>query len=271
LKGNGIEIGALHHPLPVPPSARVTYVDRLPESDLRRHYPELSGEVFAPVTVIGNAHDLSAFSDESLDFVIANHLVEHLEDPIKALIEFHRVLRPDGVLYLALPDGRLTFDQDRQLTSLNHLLGEFRSGTQTNRRSHYLDWAVNVDKHSEPQAHAARLDEMDYSIHFHVWVPDTFLEFLLATKREAGLDFELAAYAPPESAEDNEFILILLKGMSRKLRLPPADNWLPNGQRANRWQRFRDSVRRSPAGPILRPVYRALRRGWQARLRAPTS
>ena len=43
LASYGIEIGALHHPLPVPPEARVRYVDRMPVSELRRQYPELAG------------------------------------------------------------------------------------------------------------------------------------------------------------------------------------------------------------------------------------
>jgi SAM-dependent methyltransferase len=259
LHGEGIEVGALHHPLAVPPAARVTYVDRLPEAELRRHYPELAAEPLAPITVIGNAEDLSAFADGSLDFVIANHLLEHLENPIRALSEFHRVLRRDGVLYLALPDPRITFDRDRQLTTLEHLLEEYRRGTRTTRHSHYLDWAVNVDKHPQAESHATRLDEMDYSIHFHVWLPDTFLDFLLAAEREAKLDFELAAFAPPESPEDNEFILILLKGRPRTLRLPPAAAWAsPNGAQ-NSWQHWRDRVKASPIGPLVRPIYRRLR------------
>jgi len=196
LKGSGIEVGALHHPLAVPADARVTYVDRMTESELRRHYPELEAEAFAPVTVIGNAEDLSAFTDGSLDFVIANHLLEHLEDPIRALREFHRVLRRDGVLYLALPDARVTFDRDRELTSIDHLIGEYRSGTAPNRRAHYRDWALSVDKHRDPEAHAARLDAMDYSIHFHVWLPDSFLDFLVEARREAKLEFYKGGLVP---------------------------------------------------------------------------
>jgi len=267
LKGTGIEIGALHHPLAVPATAHVTYVDRLPESELRRHYPELAGEPFAPVTMIGNAQDLSALSDGSVDFVIANHLLEHLEDPVAALVEFHRVLRQDGVLYLALPDPRVSFDRDRELTGVDHLLEEHRHGTAKNRREHYLDWATRVDKHPEPEAHAARLMAMDYSIHFHVWRPDTFLAFLVFAKQEAGLDLELAAFAPPESADDNEFILILLKGASSRLRLPGADG----EERADRLPGLRARLGRSWLGPILRPAYRRLRRGWSKGHRSATS
>jgi ubiquinone/menaquinone biosynthesis C-methylase UbiE len=61
---------------------------------------------FAPVSVIGDAHDLSAFADARVDFVIANHLLEHLEDPVRGLVEMCRVLRPRGVLYVALPHPR---------------------------------------------------------------------------------------------------------------------------------------------------------------------
>src|SRR5438132_9883786 len=255
-KGRGIDVGALHHPLAVPADARVTYVDRMTESELRRHYPELEAEAFAPVTVIGNAEDLSAFTDGSLDFVIANHLLEHLEDPIRALKEFHRVLRQDGVLYLALPDPRITFDRDRELTELDHLLDEHRQGPAMNRKAHYLDWAQNVDKDPQAEVRARQLDEMDYSIHFHVWRPDTFLEFLQAAKRAAGLEFELAAFAPPESADDNEFILILLKGFSRELRLPQNGQQPSASGRPSRWRAVRARVKQSPAGPVLRPIYR---------------
>lgn len=227
--------------------------------------------------MIGNAQDLSALPDASVDFVIANHLVEHLENPIAALAEFHRVLRRDGVLYLALPDPRVSFDRDRELTSVEHLLDEYRNGTERNRLAHYLDWAIKVDNHADPDAHAARLMEMDYSIHFHVWRPDSFLDFLLAARREARLDFELAAYAPPESPEDNEFILVLLNGTSGVLRLPPDSRVmassdgarLPARGRVERWADLRARVRKSRIGPILAPAYRFIRRRWSTKARFP--
>ncbi len=257
LHGNGIEIGALHRPLKVPRTAHVTYVDRLPEEVLRAHYSDLNFDDFAPVEVLGSAEDLSAFADGTLDFVIASHLLEHLEDPIQALAEFHRVLRRDGVVYLALPDPRLTFDRDRQLTHLQHLLDEHRHGPAANRRAHFLDWAIHIDKDPQPEIRAQFLDEMDYSIHFHVWRPDGFLEFLQAAKQEARLEFELAAYAPPEAADDNEFILILLKGDSAELRLPK--NRVPRVHGASPWQAVRSRVKESPVGPIVRPIYRLVR------------
>jgi hypothetical protein len=41
LRGEGLEVGALHLPLKLPAEARARYVDRMTVEELRRHYPEL--------------------------------------------------------------------------------------------------------------------------------------------------------------------------------------------------------------------------------------
>lgn len=47
------------------------------------------------------------FEDDSFDIVISNHVIEHvgeLADQQEHLAEIRRVMRPDGVLYLAVPN-----------------------------------------------------------------------------------------------------------------------------------------------------------------------
>jgi SAM-dependent methyltransferase len=46
-----------------------------------------------------------AIPAESLDLVIARNVVEHLRDPIAELEEVARVLRPDGLLYIKVPNA----------------------------------------------------------------------------------------------------------------------------------------------------------------------
>lgn len=45
------------------------------------------------------------FQGDSFDAVMAQHLVEHLNDPGRALREWYRVLRPGGTLTLITPNG----------------------------------------------------------------------------------------------------------------------------------------------------------------------
>lgn len=252
LEGSGIEIGALHCPLWVAPYTHVRYVDRLPVDEQRRQYPELADVALVPVDLLATAEDLSGVEDASVDFVIANHLLEHVEDPITALCEFQRVLRPGGVVYLAVPDQRSTFDRDRELTSVEHILREHHDGPDATRREHYLDWTRNVVRPNaeDVESHAERLMADRYSIHFHCWDPDTFLDFFVAARREAALDFAVAAFAPPEGPEDPEFILILVKGRGGSVPLPPVPTT------GLRWRR---RLATSPAGPPVRAVKRGLR------------
>lgn len=43
-------------------------------------------------------------SDDFFNIVVMHHVIEHMEDPISAIIEVHRVLKPGGILLLGTPD-----------------------------------------------------------------------------------------------------------------------------------------------------------------------
>jgi predicted SAM-dependent methyltransferase len=191
LRGEGIEIGALHNPLDVPRSARVRYVDHLPVDLLREQYPELAHLPLVDVDVVDDGERLSAVDDGTQDFVIANHFLEHCEDPIGALGNMVRVLRPGGVVYLAVPDKRYTFDAERPVTPTAHLLRDHREGPEGSRRAHYEEWARLVDKAEEPEAHATALLDRGYSIHFHAWTQTELLELLRAAADELDVDFDI--------------------------------------------------------------------------------
>ncbi|MGH7263374.1 MAG: class I SAM-dependent methyltransferase [Candidatus Rokuibacteriota bacterium] len=210
--GTGLEIGALHHPTPVNRLwARVRYVDRLSLEEQRRHYPELAAAPLVRPDIVAEADRLTPLADGSQDFVIASHLLEHLEDPIAAFEEWHRVLRPGGVLFLAVPDMRRTFDRDRPRTTLAHLVADHRDGGRGSRAAHYLEYARLVDRRDgqaaedQAQAYMAR----GYSIHFHVWRPDDLDELLDHLRDAHGLRWRVVKRV--ETPESDEFIFILRK------------------------------------------------------------
>src|SRR5437763_692697 len=81
IKGRGLEISALHRPLKVPSQAKVTYVDRLWVPGLQQQYPELATRQLAKVGMVDDIEKLTRFEDGSQDFVIANHVLEHCQNP----------------------------------------------------------------------------------------------------------------------------------------------------------------------------------------------
>jgi SAM-dependent methyltransferase len=161
LRGEGIEIGAHDQPLPLPAGTRARYVD----------IHSVEGHSIQAPDVIANFESLSGIADSSCDFVIANHVLEHVENPLQALISTNRVLKPDGIAFIALPDKERSFDRPREVTPLDHLVHDFKVGPLSSRRSHYLDWAKNVERCSGERvtARAAELEAAAAAIHFHVW------------------------------------------------------------------------------------------------------
>ena len=209
LKGEGIEVGALHAPLQVPDSVKVHYVDRMSVSDLRKQYPELGAVGLVEADIVDNGETLSSIADNSWDFVIANHMIEHCQNPIGALENFLRVVKPGGLIYMGVPDKRYTFDIGRPLTTLDHLIQDYKQGPEWSKLGHYEEYIRLVDKFPEEQV-AGRMQhllDIDYSIHFHVWTADSFPELLAYCQENLSYRFEI------EHLHENfgELIMILRK------------------------------------------------------------
>jgi SAM-dependent methyltransferase len=206
LRGRGIEIGALHLPLEVPPEAKVRYVDRWPSEALRKRHPDVDVENIVPTDILDDGERLATIPDGSQDFVIANHFLEHCEDPIGALANILRVLKDGGVAYLAVPDKRfIPQDLRRPRTALAHVLQDHAAGPEGSRLDHFEEWARIVEKVPEDRI-AARVDELiaeEVSIHFHVWTRRDVLELLSRLRDRLGFEVE----ASEKNGHENIFIL----------------------------------------------------------------
>ncbi len=209
LKGCGIEVGALHSPLWVPPDATVRYVDRLSVPDLRRHYPELGRLPLVKVDIVDNGETLDSIEESSQDFLIANHFLEHTEDPIGTLKRHIGVLKAGGVLYLAVPDKRWTFDVKRPETTLAHLIEDHTRGASASYDSHVREYAELVDglTGEDLDARVKFIKDTRYSIHFHVWTDQSFRKLLEYLRDEARLGFEIVDFQTNPAREENIAII----------------------------------------------------------------
>ena len=215
LSGNGIEIGAFASPLQVPAKAVVRYVDKydLDSLDATHKVAGLTLKDFGvdlstvvKPDIVDDGECLSKVGDYSQDFVIANHVLEHFEDPIKGFKNMLRVLKHGGILYLCLPDMRHSFDSGRLPTPFEHLLRDYQEGPAWSRTMAYAEFsrifaAHGMDKGFFPKRTGAdlaefekqtadELDKADFSIHFHAWTMDSMMGMFAQIKTMFHMAFE---------------------------------------------------------------------------------
>ncbi|MEZ5404777.1 MAG: methyltransferase domain-containing protein [Verrucomicrobiia bacterium] len=194
IRGEGIEIGGLHQPLKTYHGAKVCYVDRLSTKEVQQFYSDVVDQPKVTVDLVDDGERLAKVADESCDFVIANHVIEHCRNPIGAIFHMLRVLKPEGVLYLAIPDKRFTFDRDRKITPFEHLKRDYEEGPEVSDREHYEEWLRVIERvkdHEKLQRRIEKYIEKQVNIHFHVWTQCEILEMFLRMKQDYHFPIEM--------------------------------------------------------------------------------
>jgi SAM-dependent methyltransferase len=117
---------------------------------------------------------LTDLKDGTYDFVLSSHTLEHCANPIKALKEWQRVLRPGGAVIVILPHYRYTFDHLRHLTSLEHMLDDARYDIGEDDRTHIEEMSSLIDFSRTPATPEKLLPELADNfrtrcVHHHVF------------------------------------------------------------------------------------------------------
>lgn len=196
LKGEGMEIGAMHCPVAVPPGVKVIYADYKSKEDSMRKHPELDPTQMVDVDLIMNGETLDEIPDGSLGFVIANHMLEHCEDFVRVLKNFYRVLKPEGVLFIALPDKRYTFDYRRPLTPYEHIVQDHRVGPLEKRYDHYVEFSTLVSETpvTELDSESTVMGLPHLDIHYHVWDQAGMIRLINDLRTDFDLSYEMECY-----------------------------------------------------------------------------
>jgi SAM-dependent methyltransferase len=125
--------------------------------------------------------DLIAEGDElplatsSVDFVLTSHVLEHFLDPIRALKEWHRVVKDGGYILAVVPHKERTFDKDRSRTPLAELI----------------------------ERHEANLPRPAVNKHFSVWIAEDIVELV------QWLGWRMLEVQDPDDKVGNGFTVVI--------------------------------------------------------------
>jgi SAM-dependent methyltransferase len=212
LRGAGLEIGALNFPLKTPPGLIVKYVDYATREENIGKFPELAARIVA-TDHIENGFELSSFADRSQDFIIANHVLEHADNPIRVLLNWKRLLRPGGVLLVTVPVAERCFDKGREETSLEHLVEDYQlmaagdlARFRDRNRRHFLE-VLQISQPADLRSKGSRVPELTASalkerlaemmdaertdIHFHTFSIESYARFMEYFVAQIAPDLEL--------------------------------------------------------------------------------
>jgi SAM-dependent methyltransferase len=148
---------------------------------------------------IAEGSDLRMVPSGTYDFVLSSHMLEHTANPLRALSEWGRVLKPGGGLVLVVPHRDGTFDHRRPITALQHLIDDFEQGTGEDDLAHLQEVLELHDLSKDPGARGIDFRERAErnlelrTIHHHVF--DTRLA--VAAVKRAGLQVEAVELLRP--------------------------------------------------------------------------
>ena len=179
----------------LPKGASVRYVDIFTAEELRRAWPQDYTKLdIVEIDVVDDGEKLTKFKNNSLDFIIANHFMEHCLDPIGTIINMYKKLKKDGVLFFAIPDKRYTFDKKRPLTTYEHLLKEHTDTKKTFLREHTEEYVKLGESYKGDVAKRAQeLIESGYRVHYHVWTTPQMIELFSRSAQDFKLNLEIVA------------------------------------------------------------------------------
>ncbi|MBF0320848.1 MAG: methyltransferase domain-containing protein [Nitrospirae bacterium] len=216
LNGSGLEIGALHCPAVLDKTkCSVKYLDIHDSQTLRKHFPEVDTSLFVEPDFIGDINMKSAaeITNEAFDFIILNHVLEHVANPIRVFINVWSALKHGGMFVLSVPDKDYTFDKDRQLTHFTHLLADYYLEVDSPVDDHYVDFLQHVHPETFQSKEAflsAIKNVRKRNEHVHVWSCRTFKEHLMKIIELFSIGAEIVVES---NASDNkiEYLAVLKK------------------------------------------------------------
>jgi predicted SAM-dependent methyltransferase len=236
----GLEIGPSYNPVaPKLAGWNVEVLDHLNAADLRNKYAAwgVGGSKIEEVDYVISDNSIfgAVNKEDHFDFIIASHVIEHMTDMLRFLTDCQRLLKPDGVLSLAVPDKRFCFDIFKPVSSTGMVLQAYHEKRTQHLPGLIFDQYANHvmcgDKiiwfdqklddmrlvHSVSDARV-RMDDFIKSgifVDIHAWffTPSSFRLIIHDLNEMGSINMGEAAFHPTEGFE---FFVTLKKGLKAR-------------------------------------------------------
>lgn len=122
--GFGLEVGPSYNPLlPKSRGYNVETIDHADAATLRKKYADNASQIEEVDYVSDGRSILETIGKKKrYDFIYASHVIEHVTDIVRFIQDCETLLKPDGLLILAVPDKRFCFDALRPLSTVGQAL-----------------------------------------------------------------------------------------------------------------------------------------------------
>jgi SAM-dependent methyltransferase len=189
----GLEVGPYTRATVYPNEAEMYYADYYTTEELKEQAKGLNlpTETILDVHYVLKTEELHVkLGNDKFDFIIANHVLEHVVDPFRWLKNLEPALKPNGRFLITLPDKRFSFDKFRSDTTLTHFIEDFLMGGERSINEHALEAGLYYDngyvKKENDAADRLNLkavhrcrQEIHPGMHVHVFQAETFLNNVL--------------------------------------------------------------------------------------------
>ena len=187
--GKGLEIGgSAHNPFGLN-TLNVDFTDSM-ETKFKREEISRCGSAMK-VDIIAHGDNIP-LPDGSQDFVVSSHVLEHFPNPIKALLEWDRLVRPGGIIFMIVPHKERTFDKHHARTSLQHLIEDFLTN--------------NKALHNNPSGHD------------HCWITEDIAALVNWMMDTLHVKWEIAEVQDVDDKVGNGFTIVIRKKGNRVCR-----------------------------------------------------
>lgn len=133
--------------------------------------------------LIAEACDASPIASGCYDFVAASHVLEHVANPLRALQEWKRLVKPSGTILVLVPHKAGMFDHRRRFTTFDHIKQDFEANVPESDLTHLQEILELHDLELDPPAGSAEQfrerclrNLSNRAMHHHVFSPELLIE-----------------------------------------------------------------------------------------------